>query len=103
MQCVESVPPQRAVVLEPFVHFHEGFRPQAVDAPLRVLSYVDQPGLAQHPQVAGDPRTGDRQRLGQLACRRRMVAKYLEHRAPAGVPQCLQYRIHAVNVTDSGT
>ena len=65
--------------------------------------HVDEPGLAEHPQVPRDPGSGDGQRLGQLAGRGRMVAKDLQNGAPALVGQCVQDHVHAGECTHSVT
>ena len=67
MQGIEPVPPQCAVFLQPLIDLDERLRPQAVDPPLRLLAYVDEPGLPQNPHVPGHARPSDRQRVGQLA------------------------------------
>src|SRR5262245_25937758 len=99
MKGVEPAPPEHAVLLEPLVHLDQGLRTEAVDPALRVVTYVDQPGLPQHPQVPGHARTGDRERLGQLPRAGRMVAQDLQDRAPALVGQRVQHGIHGANVT----
>ena len=73
VQGIEPVLPERAVVLQPLVDLDERLRAQAVDPPLRLLTYVDEPGLPQHPQVPGHAGSSDRQRVGQLAGRRRVI------------------------------
>jgi hypothetical protein len=64
-----------------------------------LLLDLDESRLSQHPQVPRDTRPSDRERLGELADRRRMGAQYLEHRAPALVRQCVQHRRIAMTLS----
>lgn len=81
MKGVEAALPEHAVLREPLVHLDERLRTEAVDPALRLLAYLDQSGLPQHPQMPGHPRTGDRDRLGQLSRTRRMIAQDLQKRS----------------------
>jgi len=100
MKGVEPALPEHAVLREPLVHLDQRLRTEAVDPTLRFPAYLDQSGLAQHPQMPGHARTGDRDRLGQLSRARRMIAQDLQNRSPALVRQRVQHRIHDANVTD---
>lgn len=86
--------PQRSVGTQPVIDLDEGFGPQAVDPPLRLLAYVDQTGLPQHPQVSRHAGAGDRERVSQLACCRWMIAENLKDGASTLVGQRLQHRVH---------
>src|SRR5262245_30886093 len=103
MKGVEPALPEHAVLLEPVVHLDQRLRTEAVDPALRVLAYVDQPGLPQHPQVPGHARTGDRECLGQHPRAGRMVAQDLQDRAPALVRQRVQHGIHVLQRNASVT
>src|SRR3954451_12036427 len=77
---VESALPESAVLPEPLVDLDERLRTECVDPALRVLAYVDQPGLAQHAEMPGDARASDRESVGQLSRTGRVVAENLENR-----------------------
>ena len=94
MKGIEPVLPEHAVLREPLIHLDERLRTEAVDPALRLLAYVDQSGLTQHPQMPGHARTGDRERLGQLSRARRMIAQDPQNCSPALVCQRVQDRIH---------
>jgi hypothetical protein len=85
---------------EPVVELGQRLGPQAVDPPLRVLADLDQPGLAEHPQVPGHSGTSDRQQRGQLADCGVSSAQSFQHCPAAAIRQRVQHGIHALNVTD---
>ena len=98
MQCVKPLLPQRSVPIEPAVDLRERFRTQAVDTKLCALPDLDQADLSQHPEMAGNTRTGDGQHRRQLAHRRGTVAKGFQYRAATLIPQGFEDCIHRVNV-----
>src|SRR3546814_6138594 len=51
MEAVERAGPQLAVGRQPLVDLGQRLRPQAVHPPLGAGTHVDQPRVAQHPQV----------------------------------------------------
>lgn len=100
MQRIDPLLPQRPVVGEPCVDLGEWFGPQAVDATLRLLVHLDQPGIPKHPQVPRDPWAGDRQRVGEFTCRDRLMTQELKHGATVRVRQGVQNSVHISNVTE---
>src|SRR6516162_9172642 len=66
-QRVEPRRPQPPVGLEPFVDRPQRLGPDPVDPPLRVDSRLDQPRVAQHPEVLGHRRLAQSGRVDQLA------------------------------------
>ncbi len=99
MQCVKALLPQRPVAIEPAVDLGERFRTQAVDAKLCGLPDLDQADLAQHPEVAGNTRTGDGQHRRQLVHRGRTTAKGVEYRAAVLIPKGFEDCIHRAECT----
>jgi hypothetical protein len=67
---VEMRRPEMAVPLEPLVELAEPVRGERVDALLAPRLDVDQPRLAQDPQVARDRRLGQRRQAGHQLARR---------------------------------
>lgn len=84
LQRGEAATPQVAIGLEPGVDLGKGLRAQPVPTPLRILPYVDQPGVAEHLQVFGDGRLGQREFLDQFAHRPFAATEQIEDLAPAG-------------------
>ena len=80
---VETIGPFAPVGLEPFVELHQRLGPQPVEAALRILSHLDEPGIAEHLEVAGDPRLVHADRLDELAHRPLAIAHRVED-PPAG-------------------
>ena len=99
MQRAKSLLPQRSVPIEPGVDLGERFRTQAVETKLCGLPHLDQADLSQHPEVAGNTRTGDGQHGGQLAHRRWTVPKGFEHRAATLIPKGFEDCIHGDECT----
>ena len=60
MEGVEPVLPEPAVLSQPLVDLDERLWAECVDPALRVLAYVDQPGLPQHAEMPGNARACDR-------------------------------------------
>ena len=95
MQGVEPLLPQDAVLLEPGADLGEWLWSKRVDPPLRVLAYVDEPGLAQHAQVSRDTRARNRQQRRQVARGGRALCQGLDDGAPALVGQRAQRSLDA--------
>jgi len=94
MKGVQTLRPQAAVLIQPFVDLGERLRVQAVDPPLRFLTHVDEPGLTQDAEVTRYTRSGDRQQLSQFTDGGRMVPQHLQDRPSTFVRQRVQHGIH---------
>jgi hypothetical protein len=65
LELVEADPPHLAVGLEPRIQLEQGLRSQPVQPALAIRSYVDQAGLAKHPQVLRDGRLAGTEHVDQ--------------------------------------
>lgn len=79
---VEAVGPLAAIGLEPLVELHERFGPQTIETALGVPAHVDEPGIAQHLEVAGDPRLVHADLVDQLPHRPLPVPEDIEDPPP---------------------
>src|SRR5689334_17615861 len=81
-ETVECAGPQFAVRREPLVDGAQRLRANAVDAPLRVGPRVDEPRLAQHPQVLRHRGLAERERVYEILHRLFPYPKDVEDPAP---------------------
>jgi hypothetical protein len=93
---VQSASPEPSVGLKPLIYLDEWFGTQAVEAPLRVVTYLDQAGLAEHPKVLGDARLTEREVFDQFPDWSLAFAQQVEDTPPGGFGQNLEGRYHTL-------
>ena len=90
LQRIEMGRPITAERRKPGVYFHEGLRPDAVEASLCIDSRLHEARLTQHPQMLGDAGLAEPELVDQLADRVLALAQQVEDPAPAGVGQHIE-------------
>jgi hypothetical protein len=93
---VEPAGPKSSVGPKPLIYLDERFGTQAVEAPLRVVTDLDQAGLAEHPKVLGDARLTEREVFDQLPDWSLAFAQQVEDTPPGGFSQDLERRYHTL-------
>ncbi len=81
---VQPVSPEPSVGLKPLIYLDEWFGTQTVDAPLRVVTDLDQTRLAEHPKVLGDAWLTEREVFDQLPDWSLAFAQQVEDTSPGG-------------------
>ena len=81
---VQPASPEPPVGLKPLIYLDERFGAQAVEAPLRVVTDLDQANLAEHPKVLGDARLTEREVVDQLSDWSLAFAQQVEDTSPGG-------------------
>src|SRR5713226_9106455 len=82
LQAVQADVPRPAIRRQPGVEFAQRLRPEPVQPPLLVHPGLDQPGLAEHPQVLGDRGLAHRQRVDEFPDRPLAVPDEVEEPPP---------------------
>ena len=82
---VEPAFPEPPVGLKPLIYLDERFGMQTIEAPLRVVTDLDQASFAQDPKVLGDARLTEREVFYQLADRSLVFAQQVENTSPGGL------------------
>lgn len=95
---VQPLLPQGPVRVQPFIDLGEWLGTKTVNPPLRLLANLNQPDLAQDPQVSGYPWASNRQQRRQLTGGRRTTNQGLQQRSPALVRQRPQNGFHGMTV-----
>jgi len=82
LERIESASPLRSIWLQPRVEFHQRFRPQPIDPPLCITTHLDQPGIAQHLEMARHPRLMHADLADQIAHRALVFSHGIEDPPP---------------------
>jgi hypothetical protein len=93
---VQPASPEPPVGLKPLIYLDERFGAQAVEAPLRVVTDLDQANLAEHPKVLGDARLTEREVFYKLPDRSLAFAQQVEDTPPGGFSQDLERSCHTL-------
>jgi hypothetical protein len=87
LEIVQARGPEHAVLVEPSIHQLESGRVQGVQAKPGVPSLVDEPRLAEDPEVPGDGRAADGKPASHLASRHLPGTDQVEDGAAGGVAE----------------
>jgi DNA-binding transcriptional ArsR family regulator len=91
LQIIKVPVPRAPVGLEPLIHGTQGLRSYAVEPPLGVAAYGDEPGLAQNAQVLGDGRLTEGQLADELADRPFGAAQEIQDPPAIGLCEYLEH------------
>jgi hypothetical protein len=89
-EAIEVRRPELAIRREPVVELFERFRPDAVQAALRVRARLDEPRISENAEMLGDGRLADAQAVDELADRPLAVAEQIEDRQTARLGKDLE-------------
>jgi hypothetical protein len=82
--------PELAVRRKPVVELFERFRPDAIQAALRVRAHLDEPGIFEDAEMLGDGRLAGAEEVDELADRPFAVAEQVEDRQTARLGKDLE-------------
>jgi hypothetical protein len=89
-ESIEVRRPELAVRSKPVVELGERFRPDAIEAALRVRAHLDESRLFEHAEMLGDGRLADAETVDELADRPFAVTEQIEDRQTARLGQDLE-------------
>src|SRR5687767_14261351 len=95
VQGIQAIQPEAAIRRDPGLDLGQRLRPQRIPASLRVLPNLDEPCLAQHPQMLGNRRLAGAEDLDQIAHGALPLAQQIEDRSSCEFRQGLERRFHA--------
>ncbi len=81
-EAIEVRRPELAVGREPLVELRERFRPDAIQAALRVRARLDEPRVLEDAEMLGHGRLADAEPVDELAHRPFAVAEHVENLEP---------------------
>src|SRR5688572_216574 len=84
-QCAEPLTPERLVAADPVGDFAKRLRALAVVSEPSAHLDLDEPRVAEHPEVLREGRLRERDPGRELSCRQRPPAQPVEHRPPRRV------------------
>jgi hypothetical protein len=90
LEAIEVCRPELAVRREPVVELFERFRPDAIQAALRVRAHLDEPRIFEDAEMLRDGWLADAEAIDEVADRPFAVAEQVEDRQTARLGQDLE-------------